>query len=419
MNEAPAKPKRVLLFAEAVTLAHVARPLCFARGLDRSRYRVTIAATTSAARHIAAEGFEHVELDSIPPQAFLDALARGNPLYDAATLERYVDADLSLLERQSPDLVVGDFRLSLSVSARLARVPYVSISSAYWSPYYRPPAWPVPALPLTRLLPIGMAQALFGAARPFAFMAHCGPLNAVRRRRGLKPLPRDLRRIYTDADFVAYSDLPELFPMPARPAEHRFLGPALWEPSAGLPSWWNEVPAGRPAVYLTLGSSGDAALLPIIVGALASLSVTLLVATAGAPLPAGLPPNVCAAPYLPGLQAAARAQLVVCNGGSLTSYQALAGGAPVLGIAGNLDQFLNMQALEAAGVGRAVRADRLDASRLRLAVEAALADGRLRDAAAALRARVEARRFESAAAALVDEILAGAAAGGAKAEAKQ
>jgi UDP:flavonoid glycosyltransferase YjiC (YdhE family) len=172
-----------------------------------------------------------------------------------------------------------------------------------------------------------------------------------------------------------------------------------------LPPWWDEVPAGRPVVYVTLGSSGEAALLPAIVGALSSLPVSLLVATAGAPLPLPLPPNVFAAPYLPGLQAAARAQLVVCNGGSLTGYQALAGGAPLIGIAGNLDQVLNMQALEAAGVGQAMRADRLEAARLRAAVEAALADGPMRAAAAALRPRVEGNRLESAAAALVGELL--------------
>jgi UDP:flavonoid glycosyltransferase YjiC (YdhE family) len=403
MTDERAAPRRILLFAEAVTLAHVARPLCFARGLDRSRYRVAVAAAARAAPHIAAEGVEHIELDTVPPPVFLAALARGRPLYDAATLHRYVENDLALIEHFAPDLVVGDFRLSLSVSARLARVPYVTIGSAYWSPYYRPPRWPVPSLPLTRLLPIGLAQVLFNAARPLAFAAHCSPLNSVRRHYGLPPLPRDLRRVYTDADRVAYSDLPELFPMERLPAAHRFVGPALWEPAGALPPWWSEVPPARPSIYLTLGSSGEAALLPQIVEALSPLPVNLLVATAGAALSGATSANVFAAPYLPGLRAAARARLVVCNGGSLTAYQALAGGAPVLGIAGNLDQFLNMQALEQAGVGRTLRADRLKPVLLRGAVEALLAD-------APMRARLSARRMETAAAALVAELAPPAAA---------
>ncbi len=397
--------RRVLLFAEAVTLAHVARPLWFARGLGPGRHQVAVAASKRAATHVAAEGVEWLDLDSVEPAAFLAALAAGKPLYDAATLGRYVRADRALIERFRPDLVVGDFRLSLSISGRLARVPYVNIASAYWSPHYTPPRWPVPTLPITRVLPIALAQALFGAARPLAFAAHCGPLNAARRHFGLPLLARDLRRVYTDADWVAYSDLPELFPTAGLPATHRFVGPALWEPAQPLPAWWAQVPAERPVVYVTLGSSGDATLMPAIADALAALPVTVLLATAGAAAPAAWPRNVFAASYLPGLQASARAQLVICNGGNLTAYQAVAGGAPVLGLCGNLDQFLNMQAFERAGAGRSLRADRFSAAELRRTVEVMLGDAALRHAAATLQAACAAHAASRAPARLVDDIL--------------
>lgn len=396
-------PKRILLFAEAVTLAHVARPLCFARGIDCSRYRVAIAAAGHAAPHVTSAGIDHLTLDSIEPHRFLAALARGRAVYDAETLQRYVEADLALIERFAPDLVVGDFRLSLSVSARLARVPYLTIASAYWSPYYMPPRWPVPALPLTRCLPLGVAQALFAAARPLAFALHCRPLNRVRVRHGLRPLP-DLRRVYTDADVVAYSDLPELFPLHGAPPAHRFLGPALWQPFGDPPPWWDRIPADRRCVYVTLGSSGDARLLPRIVEALAPLPITLLVAGSAA-LPASLPPNVLAAPYLPGLQAAQRAQLVICNGGNLTAYQALASGVPVLGIASNLDQFLNMQGFETGGVGRTLRADRLSAATLQAAVDDLLGGESIGRSIAAQRAAMSTLQFERGAARLVGELL--------------
>jgi UDP:flavonoid glycosyltransferase YjiC (YdhE family) len=396
--------KRVLLFAEAVTLAHVARPVCFARGLDRSRYRVAIAVASHAARHVAAAGIEHLALDSIEPRRFLAALAQGRALYDDDTLQRYVQSDLALIERFAPDVVVGDFRLSLSVSARLAHVPYVNIASAYWSPYYVPPGWPVPSLPLTRFLPLGLAQAVFSVARPAAFVLHCGPFNRVSVRHGLPPLPRDLRCVYTDADIVAYSDLPELFPLYGAPPTHRFLGPVLWQPAGELPEWWDQLPADRPCLYVTLGSSGDARLLPRIVEALAPLPVTLLVASA-ASLPFTLPSNVFAAPYLPGLLAAQRSRLVVCNGGNLTAYQALAAGVPVLGIAGNLDQLLNMQAFERAGVGHTLRADRFTSGDLRTAVEAILGGSGHIGAVKTLSHSAAASAFDARVAALIGELV--------------
>ncbi len=54
---------------------------------------------------------------------------------------------------------------------------------------------------------------------------------------------------------------------------------------------------------------------------------------------------------------------------------------PVLGIASNLDQFLNMGAIVAAGAGQLLRADRFDELALRAAV-AFLLDSRAAAAAA-------------------------------------
>jgi UDP:flavonoid glycosyltransferase YjiC (YdhE family) len=72
---------------------------------------------------------------------------------------------------------------------------------------------------------------------------------------------------------------------------------------------------------------------------------------------------------------------VICNGGSPTSQQALAAGVPVLGIASNLDQFLNMQAVEAHGAGLCLRADRAIPADIRRATTALLGNQAFRDAA--------------------------------------
>src|SRR5688500_19493669 len=78
------------------------------------------------------------EIHSVSVAEFLSRLAHGRPLYDLATLRRYVSDELRLLERVRPAVVVGDFRLSLAVSARLLHVPYLMLANAYWSPYARP-----------------------------------------------------------------------------------------------------------------------------------------------------------------------------------------------------------------------------------------------------------------------------------------
>ncbi len=358
--------KRVLFLSEAVTLAHVARPIVLARALLPAGLEPVMACSPRYRRFYENEPWQTLPLNSIASEQFLKALARGSPVYDLHTLRDYVTEDLQLIESVKPDLIVGDFRLSLSVSARLAGVPYATVTNAYWSPYITRKDFPLPVLPITRLLPLPLAALLFKMASPVAFRQHCKPLNRLRRANGLAELGNDLRRIYTDADFTLYADAPGMFSTEPLPPNHLFLGPIVWSPPVAPPPWWNTLPDdGRPVIYVTLGSSGSAKLTSKIIEALSELPVTVIASMAGAPPPASTAANVFTADYLPGTEAAARSQLVVCNGGSLTSYQALLAGVPVLGIASNMDQFLNMGAVQASGSGVGLRADRLRPAGLR------------------------------------------------------
>jgi UDP:flavonoid glycosyltransferase YjiC (YdhE family) len=203
---------------------------------------------------------------------------------------------------------------------------------------------------------VKLGQRLFDWVSPFAFRYHALPLNQLRKQYGLPPLGLDLRRVYTDADYTLYADIQELVPTYGLPDSHRYLGALLWSPAVPLPDWWDNLPNDKPVVYVTLGSSGQGRLLPMVLRALANLPVTVIAASAGKGVPADVPRNAYVADYLPGEAAAKRAALVVCNGGSPTSYQALANGKPVIGIPANLDQNLNMQYIHQAGAGLLIRA---------------------------------------------------------------
>ena len=368
------RPRRVLFFAEAVTLAHVARPIALAQGLDRAAYECTIACDTRYERFLQGGAFRHVPLGSISSAQFLAALATGNPVYSLDTLRAYVREDLALIERWKPDVVVGDFRLSLSASARLARVPYVAISNAYWSPYYARPGFPMPVLPMTKVLPLPIAQTLFRLVSPWVMPGHSKALNRLRKENALPSLGPDLRRAYTDADLTLYADDPAMFALRNAPYNHRLVGPVLWEPTIPAPPWWGKLPADRPIIYVSLGSSGPKGLLERVLRALSDLPVCVIASSAGAPVAAPRQGNAFIAPYLPGTAAAARSALVICNGGSLTAYQALAAGVPLIGIASNMDQFLNMEAVTSAGAGYVIRSDRMDIRKLRSCLNAMTRD---------------------------------------------
>lgn len=371
----------ILLVAEAVTLAHFARIVALANALDPARYEIVVAADPRYAGLAALPGCTFQPLASIPSAQFAQALAAGRPLYDAATLTRYVEDDLALLDRVKPDLVVGDFRLSLAVSAPLRRIPYAAVVNAYWSPY-ADIAYPVPDLPMTRLLGVPFAQKLFDLARPVAFALHARPLNQVRRRYGLPALGHDLRSVYSWGDYTLYADVPELVPTRPLPANHRHIGAPLWSARTPLPAWWDDLPQDRPVVLLSLGSSGRADMLPTALSALAGLPLVVIAATAGKLVPGDVPANAYVTDYLPLDRAVQRARLVIGNGGSLTAYQALAAGVPMLGICFNMDQLLNMRAIERLGAGLSLRGARVRAESLQAATRTLLENPAYAQAAA-------------------------------------
>ncbi|KIN89260.1 nucleotide disphospho-sugar-binding domain-containing protein [Thauera sp. SWB20] len=348
---------RILFFAEGATLAHVARPALLTASLDPARFEATLARPASYAWVSDGGNADTRTLACQDSAVFAQRLARGLPLYDTATLERYVVDDLALIDAIEPDVVVGDFRLSLSVSARLRDVPYVTICDAYWSPE-RPLRAVLPVLPFTRFTPIPLARLLFDALSPLAMRLHTVPLERLRARHGLPTLGHDLRRCYTDADLRLFANFPALFPELVPRDDAAFLGPLAWSPPA--PAAFDAAPTGKPLVYVSMGSSGDIGALSTIVAALEACGCDALVSTAGKPVPAALAASSARVfEFLPGDAACAQAQLVICNGGSPTTNQALGHGTPVLGVAVNMDQFLNMQAIEAFGAGLLVRGDRV------------------------------------------------------------
>ncbi len=382
--------RRVLLVGEAVTLAHVARPIALARKLVARGYRPILAADPRFAALCPAGEWDTKEIRSIPSADFLRALARGKPVYDLATLERYVEDDLALLQAVSPAVVIGDFRISLAVSARLSGVPYINITNAYWSPYARP-RWQAPTMPWSRHVPASLDDWVFRIARPLAFRLHARPMQALARRHGLPHAGAELRHVYTEGDLTLYADSPALVATYDRPSTHRYLGLVDWAPSVPMPPWWDALPTAARPIYVTLGSSGDVAKLPQILAGLARLDCPVVVATAGASVPTSLPAHVHLADYLPGDIVARQSRLVVCNGGSPTSHQALLAGVPVLGIPDNLDQVLNMSYLQQAGVGDWLRPRDISADGIERLARRLLADPQLAARAASLGAAEKSR----------------------------
>lgn len=349
---------RVLMFCEGATLAHVTRPLSLLAWLPPSNYDVDIACSEQFTWALGEHREKYVPLYCQPSEEFGRRLARGVPLYDLETLKKYVDDDLKIISRACPDVIIGDFRISLSVSARLAGVPYIGISDAYWSLSELGDP-PLPVLPGTRILPLPLYSAGFRLLAPLVMHMHTLPMKRLRRQFGVEPGGSSLSEVYQDSDCTLYANIPMMFPRLKEKEPQKFVGPLNWALPGRLPEWWDALPPREKCVFVCLGSSGAIKQLNTLVDAVIRCDRTAIVATAGrSTIPHQPDRNVFVADYLPGAAACAHASVVISNGGSPMSQLALSRGTPVLGVPSNMDQFLCMRYLSGAKLGFELRADR-------------------------------------------------------------
>ncbi len=383
---------RILFVGESVSLAHVARPLGLARQLDPARYDIAKACDLRHQSVVAAAGIRHLELPSMKPELFMKRLAHGAPLYDFSTLRSYVDADRKLLADYRPDLVVGDFRISMSISAHLEGIPFANLCNAHWHPHSTQP-FPFPEMSMARVLGTDLARILFKLGLPAALRLHARPYNRLCKSLGVRPV-RDVSEAYSRGDWVLFPDLPSLAPLRNQHATEIYIGPPDWSCSGPLPVWWGSLPRQRPLIYATLGSSGSLRVLSALFNALASMPVNVVLATAGRNVPCLPPSNVRVTDFLPGAKVLERAQACIFNGGAATGYQALAAGVPVLGLPSNADQFFFSESVCCNGAGLQERPSAANPASIRRKIEALLRDPVYVEAAERLGGQIRALRVQ-------------------------
>ena len=367
--------KAILFVGEAVTLAHVSRPMVLAQSLDPDEFDVHFACDPRYEGLLkVAPHIRYWPIRSMPSEPFVKAIDHGWFDWSKRDVESYLAEDILLFEKVRPALVVGDYRLTLPISGAVGGEKIASLTNFHWSPYslMRVAAPVFPPRPIaTRIM--GRIERAF---RPAAERTSTGVFNSVRERRGQTAL-KDFHQLVAMGDYTLYVEPPDFMPAEPLPPNHIFLGPILWSPSVAKPSWWEAWNKDRPLIYVTLGSSGAARQLPSILQSLELFGATVVVATAGR-IQLDERPNVFAADYLPGLEISALASVVVCNGGSATAYQALSQGTPVVGLWSNLDQFYTMTTLERVGVGIACGAAAFDPALFAKAMAAVLEDKQYR-----------------------------------------
>jgi UDP:flavonoid glycosyltransferase YjiC (YdhE family) len=347
---------KILFLAEAVSLAHIGRPLILAKWAYENNAEIHFAASADGLTKINATsfGFKTYPLFTIKDSLFYDRVNQGKFFYQVNELKKYVAEEKKLILKINPDLIVSDFRLTAAISSELTSKPLLNLSNAYWSPYYACP-FPAPEAGIFKLFSQGTSDFIFNFIRPLAFKIFGKELNQTRKYFGLKK-KQDFRELYTDGSFTAYMDLPNFINVEKLPEKHFFIGPIIWSPETNSVRYCLKE---KNNVYITMGSKGSNATLLNIIKSVLKHNLNIILSGVSALEKESLRRNYpelngrsIMEPLIKAEEILPYCKLTICHGGSGTVYQSIASGVPVLCFPKNPDQGLVSLAVAQKNIGR-------------------------------------------------------------------
>jgi len=336
-------PRTVLFTPASNVLFHVGRCVVLARELARRGHRVVVAGSPRYLRDPAvAADLEFEPLPDLSPEAGMELLRSILNRPDRGAIEAMIEAEISVLRRLRPDLVVADFRPTLRVSTAVCGVPLASLLLGYWLPEYAnapdfvPRTYPV-VVHASRLVGERVARRLAPPAFRFVIRRKSAPLRAAARARGqhLPPLLWD----FLQGDLNLVTDADELSPLPVPPGFHR-VGPIVWEPEAAAPGWLAQLDRTRPVVFVNYGSTAHPDLFRRTFVELADRPWQVILATCDQidPREFRVPANFVVEKFVPVSKVLEVADLVLYHGGAGTFHQAARAGVPGVVVATHWDQ---------------------------------------------------------------------------------
>jgi UDP:flavonoid glycosyltransferase YjiC (YdhE family) len=329
---------------------HVTPLAPFAHAALAAGHDVLVAAHAPHAGNVERLGLPFAPVDPAPPEVF-----RG-----------------LLMQLPELDLDTANDRVFAEYFGRLdtrAALPSLRALVELWQPdVILRESWEFASVLVGELYDIPVVRVALGLATTEAMVGRLVPsiLDELRAELGLEPDPEGRAVL----EGPCLSAVPELLDDAPR-AVHRVRTetPAA-TPAGSLPdAWWPGVARGAPLVYVTFGSVAAGEHMPFFpalyrtaIAALAALPVRVLVTlgedrdvAALGPLPA----NVHVERWIPQDAVLPHAALMVAHGGYGTTLGALAHGVPqVLVPLFSIDQWANAAAVDAAGAGIALDADR-------------------------------------------------------------
>lgn len=365
--------KTILAFPFALLLGSTHPIVAVGKELIRDGHRVIFASSGKYLDYINQEGFETIEIPDLDMEWFTKYTNNSSMGYhNFHTLEKFVDAEVKLIKKIKPDLLLTIHRPSLKVASKITGVKLVSLVDVIFTSKYSGkismPETHVIGFINNKIFPKELNQSITQIARKFYFQKWIIPYNKLLKKHGHKAI-NSFGELF-EGDMTIFMDASEfsgkLKDNKKSSNSFHFVGPVLHTLANKEPDWLKSFDKKKKTIFLSMGSSGVKfnEVLEYLHKIFYDDDRYQIVATTALnhKLPdLKYPKHFFLTDYVPAdLILKHNCVLSIVHGGRGSIYHALKHGVPIIGIPHQAEQQWNLQKAEELGLGKMIFSKKLN-----------------------------------------------------------
>ncbi len=359
--------KKILIFPFSNQLGTIIPSITIGNLLKKNNYHVVFACNGKYTQILLEKGFEVVSIDEVSYTYYRENVDHNSMQFYSKELVRFmVDAEVQLIQKENPDLIIGHNRPTLYISSKLARKKYINITVASLTNFYDFEYFAPNNHPLNKYFPIGDINRLLPARlRKFIFkLTMKSWVKGFNQTLKYFKIPevKDFLEL-NNADIVLLCETYGLVAVKDLPDNYFFLEQDVNSGFGESHSWINKIKElklqGKKIIFVSMGSSSFNAY-PLVIDSIINFfqqkkdKYVLVSNHCGIEKDFKTTPTIFIEQYINPSEMLPYADLVITHGGKNTLNECILHKKPVIGIPEQGEQLWNLKYIEHLGGGKII-----------------------------------------------------------------
>ena len=239
-------------------LSHYLRCIALAKKWSNS-YEIWFAGSSKYEVYIIKEGFKQFNFKGIDEN---EVMSNSNEFrfdwLNEKNLESQFLAQIEIIEKYQPDVVMGDMSVTLKMAAAYCKVKFIGLVNSYMTPYYQPIrkiSRKHPDYEMIKNIPSFILNPMTKMIEKIYHYKIHKAFKSLRSKYHLKSYYFFNDELQGDETLIC--DDPILFPLKKIPSNYQVIGPLIYEFDSDETDLLVQLQPGKKTIVVTMGSTGN------------------------------------------------------------------------------------------------------------------------------------------------------------------